>query len=310
MTLLDLAASILEQPTAPFCEDAVRAQIERLLVGLPGVTCRRDAFGNVIAEYRKGDRAPRFAFAAHMDHPGYVGEEFLGGVPESYRAKKPSTRHFGRFSMWNLPAFQVREGRIYSRACDDLIGCAAIVGMFRELAATGAEAACYGLFTRAEEVGFIGAIQLAQSGELPKDVTVVSLETSSQRSGNVTMGGGVIVRVGDKTSIFDSDGTAELVEIATRAGIPFQRALMSGGTCEATAYQVYGYRSCGICVALGNYHNCAPEETIAEEYVSVSDYEGMAQLCVAAAQSEPTESPSAQLKTRFAEWLDEYAKYF
>jgi endoglucanase len=310
MTLLEIAASILAQPTAPFCEDAVRAEIERLLAGLPGVTCRRDGFGNLLAEYRRGDSAPRFAFAAHMDHPGYVGEEFLGGVPESYRAKKPPTRDFGRFSMWDLPAFELREGRIYSRACDDLIGCAAIVGMFHELAAAGAEAACHGLFTRAEEVGFIGAIQLAQSGTLPKNVTVVSLETSSQRSGNVTMGDGVIIRVGDRTSIFDSDATAELVQIATGAKLPFQRALMSGGTCEATAYQVLGYRSCGICVALGNYHNCAPEETIAAEYVSVEDYEGMSRLCVAAAQSAPIQSPSEELKVRFAEWLKEYAEYF
>ena len=57
-------------------------------------------------------------------------------------------------------AFEVREGRIYSRACDDLIGCTAIVAMLRELSASGAEAACYGLFTRAEEVGFVESLEL------------------------------------------------------------------------------------------------------------------------------------------------------
>ena len=34
-----------------------------------------------------------------------------------------------------------------------------------------------------------------------------------------------------------------------------QRCLMSGGTCEATAYQLYGYETGGLCIALGNYHN-------------------------------------------------------
>ena len=42
---------------------------------------------------------------------------------------------------------------------------------------------------------------------------------------------------------------------------------MSGGTCEATAYQLYGYRTAALCVALGNYHNCGPDLTIAPEFV-------------------------------------------
>ena len=46
---------------------------------------------------------------------------------------------------------------------------------------------------------------------------------------------------------------------------------MSGGTCEATAYQLYGYRTAALCVALGNYHNCGPNHQIAPEYVSVDD---------------------------------------
>ena len=41
----------------------------------PHVTAEQDGFGNVIACYRHGSGEARYAFAAHMDHPAYVGEE-------------------------------------------------------------------------------------------------------------------------------------------------------------------------------------------------------------------------------------------
>jgi endoglucanase len=309
-TLIDIARALLEQPTAPFHEDAVRAEIERQLAGLPNVRVERDDFGNVIALYQCGPAVPRLALAAHMDHPAYVGDKFLGGVPQAYRDRKPPTRDFGAYAMWDLPAFEVREGRIHSRACDDLIGCAAIVATLRELAESGAEAACYGLFTRAEEVGFVGAIQLAKSERLPREVTIVSLETSSERGGLVKMGAGVIVRVGDKTSIFHPAATAQLVELAKAHDIPYQRALMSGGTCEATAYQLYGYRTAGLCVALGNYHNCGPDESIAAEFVAIEDVVGLARLCSVAVRAGELPDPDHALRRRLEEGMEQYEPLF
>ena len=306
---LAIARAILSQPTAPFHEDAVRAEIERLLADCPHVRIERDAFGNLVALYQRGKAKPRFAFAAHMDHPAYVGRAFLGGVPESYRKKKPATQKFDGFRMWDLPAFELRAGNIRSRACDDLIGCACIVAMLRELEQSGAECAAYGLFTRAEEVGFVGAIQLAKSGVLPKSVTVVSLETSSVKGGPVEIGAGPIIRVGDRTSVFDSAATAQLQDAAKRAEIPHQRALLQGGTCEATAYALYGYRTAAMCVALGNYHNCGPRDRIAPEYVSAADALGMAQLCVATALGGANDSLHA-LKLRLEQRMDEHRKYF
>jgi putative aminopeptidase FrvX len=308
--LLDLARALLEQPTAPFHEDAVRAEIERQLAGLPNVRVERDAFGNIIARYQRGSAVPRLAFAAHMDHPAYVGDKFMGGVPQAYRDKQPPTRDFGGFAMWDLPAFEVREGRIYSRACDDLIGCTAIVAMLRELSASGAEAACYGLFTRAEEVGFVGAIQLAKTRGVPQDVTIVSLETSSERGGPVKMGEGVIIRVGDRASVFDSTPTAQLVQLAKEHEIPHQRALMSGGVCEATAYQLYGYRTAGLCVALGNYHNCGPDETIASEFVSIDDVAGLTRLCAVAASAPELPDVESAMRKRLEDGMREYERYF
>jgi putative aminopeptidase FrvX len=326
--LLETARAILSQPTAPFHEDAVRTEIFLQLAQLPHVHAAPDAFGNIIAIYRRGTHEPRFALAAHMDHPAYVyigtegdksllktsrpitdespGWKFLGGVPGDYRAKHPPTRDFGAFAMWDLPAFELREGLLHSRACDDLIGCVAIIETFRQLEAANAECAVYGIFTRAEEVGFVGAIQLARSGELGKDVTIISLETSSAKGGPATMGGGPIIRVGDRTSIFDCSATAQLVQLAKKAGISVQRLLMQGGTCEATAYQLYGYRTAGLCVALGNYHNCGDKTEIAAEYVSLADVEGLVQLCTAIASTDDPGDPLAALRSRLEKEVESY----
>jgi putative aminopeptidase FrvX len=308
-TYLEIARDILSQPTAPFHESAVRSAIIRQLDGLPGITLSEDKFGNLIALYKNSESAPAFAFAAHMDHPAYVGRKFLGGVPESYRKSKPPTEKFGPFRMWALPSFQLRNGRIFARACDDLIGCACIVATLRELSKKRVKCATYGLFTRAEEVGFVGAIHLAKAALVPKETTIVSLETSSQKGGPVKMGAGVIIRVGDRTSVFDSAGTARLLEVAKVAEIPHQRALMQGGTCEATAYALYGYTTVAMCVALGNYHNCGPGNQIAPEYVSVADAIAMTELCTALSRSKPAD-PHTALRRRLEKRMKEYRGYF
>ena len=59
---------------------------------------------------------------------------------------------------------------------------------------------------RAEEIGFHGALAVAAKRGVPKNSLIVSLETSRELPG-VKMGQGVILRVGDRTSIFDSEAT-------------------------------------------------------------------------------------------------------
>jgi hypothetical protein len=158
---------------------------------------------------------PRNLPLSHMDHPGWrlqPDKEFLGDLPERLLTTAPICE-FGYFGMWDLPAFLLQGDSIHSRACDDLIGCAAIVATVRDLVVARAPASVYGVFTRAEEVGFIGAIQLAKSKQLPQDVTVVSLETSAELP-PAKIGAGPIVRVGDRTSVFDPATTEYFVEIA------------------------------------------------------------------------------------------------
>ncbi len=285
--LRETVFAILEQPTAPFHEDAVAAEITRLLADCPHVTLEQDSFGNLVARYQRGEAPIRFAFAAHMDHPAWVRNEkdeweFLGGVPEELRTFP--RRNEGDFAVWDLPPPMEESGRIDAPACDDLIGCAAIVAMFRELERREVEGACAALFTRAEEVAFIGAMELAESGLIPHDWQILSIEASPIRPPAV-MGEGVIVRVGDRGTIFSPRVTAALAATAAAAQIPHQRCLMSGGVCEGTAYTLAGYECGALCVALGNYHNIGPDQRIAPEFVAWRDVRALAALCATLVQS-------------------------
>ncbi|MEM9284186.1 MAG: M20/M25/M40 family metallo-hydrolase [Verrucomicrobiota bacterium] len=280
---VSLFRRVLSCPTAPFHEYQVTDLIRELVAEMPHVRLEEDAFGNLIACYRKGNKRGRLAFAAHMDHPGWVkeGEEavFLGGVPKERLTSHP-IEWFGDFGMWKLKPFQLKDGIIHARVCDDLVGCASILAMFMELEATEANTTVYGLFTRAEEVGFIGAIKMAKHWPLPDGICFVSLETSAARGG-AEQGNGPVIRVGDRISVFNDSVTAELVDAATAEKITHQRALLDGGACEATAMNLYGIPAAGISIILGNYHNCPPKKGIAEENVSLADAKGLVKLITA-----------------------------
>ena len=86
-----------------------------------------------------------------------------------------------------------------------------------------------------------------------------------------------MIRVGDAVSSFDPEGEALLLvarnTLQSRiSGRPVQRQLMSGGTCEATGFGKRGYRTTGVALPLGNYHNQGPDDTIAAEYISARDF--------------------------------------
>jgi len=214
---------------------------------------------------------------------GEVGREghALPGLPT---APSPT------FAVWELEDFRASD-LIVGRACDDLIGVTSILATIIELKKARARVNVIGVISRAEEIGFRGVLALTNTKHLPRNSLVISLETSRELPG-VKIGDGVILRVGDKTSVFDSDAMRFLAEVATELGtrrkdFNFQRGLMAGGTCEATAFQEFGFQTGAVCIALGNYHNCSPNGKIKAEYVSVADACGMVDLLAAAAKQMP-----------------------
>jgi endoglucanase len=282
--LTTILKRILKQPTAPFHEYHVRAEIEALLKDCPNVKLKRDKFGNLLATYKNGKSKskPTWVLGAHMDHPAFVRPpgstdkkawNFLGGVPpqEVEAGVKAGLRGkaVGDIAPWNFPV-KIEKNKVEATACDDLVGCAIIVATLWELASLDFSTTFHAAFTRAEEVGFLGAWHIGQNWPFGEDAAFLSIETSRPVNG-AAMGKGPVVRVGDRLSIFDNECTAVLMMTAKEQAIRVQRCLLDAGACEATAMQACGRRSGGISVPLGNYHNLSPEGGIAAEYVMMSD---------------------------------------
>ncbi len=341
---LEILRELGSRPAAPFFEDGPAQYILHAIKQL-GVDVRRDAYGNIIANYSNfsaNSDQPPIAFVAHMDHPGFeitkacqgrIVARALGGVPvASLRKLTPvlvltpdgeripaevtpfdgasDEQQSERLVMvrlksdvsltppvpvvFDLPDFTLDGDTIRMRALDDLAGCAGILVALERVVSDGAEADMYAVFTRAEEGGLYGARLMAEEGTLPKETLVVSIEASPVIPG-VAQGEGPVIRTGDAAYTFDAD--AEQVLIAARQSIrgrdpdfKCQRQLMSGGTCEATAFAVFGYRATGVAFPLGNYHNATtripdPDGGVGAEYIRLSDYLGGVELIAEAAVS-------------------------
>jgi len=211
--------------------------------------------------------------------------------------------------VFDLVDFQVHEEFIRMRALDDLAGCGSILMALAIFARERPPGDVYGIFTRAEEVGLLGARLLAEAGTLPPETLVVSLESSRTLPG-AEIGGGPVIRVGDAATTFSADAEAALLRAretlqAQRPGFKVQRQLMSGGTCEASAFALYGYHCTGIAYPLGNYHNAGTEGRIEAEFIHRQDFLGGIELMVAAAHSVP-ERESLNVRRRLRQMPEEY----
>ena len=193
-------------------------------------------------------------------------------------------------AMWDLKPFELDGDEVRSRACDDLISCGVLIEVLERLS-TEPDVDIGVIFSRAEEAGFCGVICLVGSEPwpslLPRESVFVSVETSSERPG-VQLGEGAVIRVGDRSSTFDGYFTDSLWTVAREHDIRARRALMDGGTCEATAFTRAGLRAGAVCVPVRNYHN--QDRTagrLAPEIVSASDVEALTDLICTLARRLP-----------------------
>jgi putative aminopeptidase FrvX len=135
---------------------------------------------------------------------------------------------------------------------------------------------------------------------VPEGALVLSLECSKALA-DAPQGAGVVVRVGDRASIFDPALTAALAERAGSVdGLAWQRKLMDGGVCEASAFAAAGWRTSGLAVPLANYHNAADDGSgVAPELVLTADFLAEVRL-LEALVAEPLE-----LRDGRPPWLEE-----
>ena len=172
-----------------------------------------------------------------------------------------------------------------------------------------------GILTRAEEVGYIGAIghfELGWFKQARRPLALISLETSRTLPG-AFIGKGPVARIGDKATGFDPGLHRVLRDLAEKV-LPgrWQRRLMDGGTCEATAALTYGLPAMGISIPLGNYHNqdfqggpdSRGKDGPAPEFVHLDDVAGMITLCQALLRPGlPWANPWAAQKKTFQGWF-------
>ncbi|MGD8742319.1 MAG: hypothetical protein PVH46_02765 [Granulosicoccaceae bacterium] len=232
---------------------------------------------------RKAEKHPKYATLRHS-------EIVFDRVTAARLHERAAKRLFGAFD-FSKPVW--RQGkRLYTRAADDLVGVFNIVETARKLftSKTKGDVPFIGLLTRAEEVGFVGAVAHLELGWLQRasrPLLAVSLEASRNLPGAV-LGKGPVVRLGDRRTVFEANALQVASELAERV-LPggHQRRLMDGGACEATAAMAWGLPTIGLTLPLGNYHNqgldggaqCPKPFGPAPEFVHVDDIDGELKLC-------------------------------
>jgi endoglucanase len=357
---LKILTEVCSIPTAPFAEQNVVAYVERFVAARPKLKRSRDRAGNLLIELRpkKKSNQPRWIFAAHMDHPGFVADRMLDArtlqahfrgwvqidyvkgtkvrffepdgheiagvvtqatssthdrltVPDRVTVRVPRAVSPGVPGMFDQGPGRVRGKRFLSRGIDNQAGVAAALTMLDTLHRNPPAVPVGVLLTRAEEDGFIGAIAAVKQPKLlRKSDRMIVIECSAMQP-YAPQGQGVIIRVGDKTSVFNSALTYFLTQQAEALAkrdkrFQFQRALMPGGTCEATVYDAFGYTAGSLCVALGNYHNMdRAKKKIGPEYIDLGDWQSMVKLFVHVARQGHTFEPdNAALRRRVSRRYD------
>lgn len=218
-----------------------------------------------------------------------TAEVHVTGVMNGARPKADTL--YGGFR-FRAPVWRAGK-KIYTKAADDLVGVFATMATALELHKKnrGKKSSPFlGLLTRAEEVGFVGAIghfELDWLSGARRPVIAVSLETSRTLPGAL-IGKGPVVRLGDRRTVFHPGYLKVLTDVAQEV-LPgrHQRRVMDGGTCEATAAITYGLPAIGLSVPLGNYHNegfeggpgCRAPRGPAPEFVHLDDIDGLLKLC-------------------------------
>jgi endoglucanase len=278
------------------------------------------------------------AFAVHRKE-GVEELHFAGGVDEKYFASKrivfyneqtrqplgraviagtsftEETRRFtldraipadATFAMWDLPKARCTKRLFLGPACDDLAQVSTVLALLRRLALGEAKGSVHALFTRAEEIGFAGALTALKSKTPLASMPTLSLETSKAR-GFAKVDGGPVVRVGDRLSVFDSRITHWLETAfrdlqTTRPSTIYQRLLMGGGTCEASVFQRTRLPTGALCVALNNYHNMGPGTAVRAESISLRDWQGLYDfLFFLATEAKSVRAADEAVAERFAQ---------
>jgi putative aminopeptidase FrvX len=210
------------------------------------------------------------------------------GIPFDLETTKElkAKNNFGAF---NFDGYKYKNGFVHTKCADDLAGCVMALGALIDVKRLKVPAIA--VFTRAEEVGFIGCLHMIKSKVIPLNTMVVSLEASRTLPGAL-LGEGPVIRLGDASTLFDSNFSLfiqkQAQELKTKdKTFKFQKRIMDGGSCEATALSQFGYKTMGLAVPLKNYHNQGKSGP-APEIIHMEDVENGRKLLTQVAKNLKT----------------------
>lgn len=263
--------------------------------------------GFVDAAYFEGSRVEFFSSSGI--HRGRIISHDVAARTGIVRLGRGHTVQVGDIGRWALPEARIKSGRVLAPACDDLAGVAASLAALDRARGNAELRHLAVLLTRAEEVGLVGALHAAEARTVPTDSRIISIETSRELP-DAPIGDGPIIRVGDAQTVFDNELTNRIAVGAAAAGLKHQRKLMSGGTCEASAFVLMGFRSTGLCLALGNWHNRGNLDEVEAgrgkatpklEEISLDDFHGLIDLLLVAAVAVDQEDSRREAMTAHLE---------
>jgi endoglucanase len=290
-----------------------------VVVSSEGRRLRAEFRGSVSAEYFADspvrlwpEDGPARGLAAKVARP--KPESKSGVFPVySLMLDEPAEVAPGTIGMWDLPAMRMRGTRLSSRACDDLVGTAGVICALVELVATKGADHVSVLLTRGEEAGFVGALAVCDSEQIDAEATLVSVETSREMPG-ARLGEGVVIRVGDRASVFDAAVTDHLSRTAmdlakSDESFAWARQLMPGGVCESTVFCAHGLRAGALCLPLGNYHNMGRAGRIGAERIDLGDFTSLVKLLTTVGSERPDRDAPRPILSRLDELLRERIDY-
>lgn len=295
---------------------ALAAHMDHPAFHLSGVTHRGAKArlrGGLLRELLPGAEVEAFAAKPKDNKPlarGVLGAADGDMFPVTWTLP-PASKTKPVFATLALVPCEGRDGWLSSRSIDDVLGCAVSLEAVRRAAKARMKTNLTVLLHRAEEVGFIGALDFCASGAVSPDDSVLSVETSKELP-EARPGKGPVIRLGDKACLFDPNLIALLDQAAgvlKGRGIGVQRTRLTGGACEATAYLAYGYETAGVAIPLVNYHNGGAGK-VEPEKVRVEDAEGMIELMLEAARLFPQTTLRGVLRGRLDERLRRLSKEF
>ena len=135
--------------------------------------------------------------------------------------------------------FEVYGDRLVSKAMDDRIGVAVLIETLKTIESGPNEVV--GVFSVQEEVGLRGATTAAYGADpdlgIAIDVTL-SGDTPNDKSIDVGLGKGPAIKIKDTGMISDPKVVSWMEAGAKKAGLPYQREVLTGGTTDARAIQL------------------------------------------------------------------------